>query len=160
MTVGTAGCYPPLVGHSVYASLPEIWTRHAVNNRAPGVVADSWTSDRCIPLRRFIRSFSELRRSCVKVEVALIVGTVSVDVKQNWTEPVAVVQSSGAVWKSRWPSLIVLMVSVDVKQHWTRTRICKTPSCLRKGTGADRDRRWWGKTTQYSTIQYNTIILY
>ena len=26
-------------------------------------------------------------------------------------------QSSGAVWKSRWPSIIVLMVSVDVKLH-------------------------------------------
>ena len=38
----------------------------------------------------------------------------------------ATIQSSGAVWKSRWPtwagspSLIVPTVSVDVKQHWRK----------------------------------------
>ena len=40
--------------------------------------------------------------------------------KEKW-------RSSGAVWKSRWPSwaspsLISLMVSVDVKQHWDKSR--------------------------------------
>ena len=39
-------------------------------------------------------------------------------------------QSSGVVWKSRWPSwappsLIIPMVSVDVKQHWTWTASTK-----------------------------------
>ena len=39
-------------------------------------------------------------------------------------------QSSGAVWKWRWPSwappsLIIPMVSVDVKQHWTWTASTK-----------------------------------
>ena len=51
--------------------------------------------------------FSELR-TCVKVKVAvlgsppLISSMVFVDIKQHWRNEVA--QSSGAVWKLRWPS--------------------------------------------------------
>ena len=48
--------------------------------------------------------------SCVKVEVAvlgsqsLIVLMASVNAKQYWTWTLVAGQSSGAVWKSRWPS--------------------------------------------------------
>ena len=61
----------------------------------------------------------------MKVEVAvlgspsLIVPTVSVGVKQHWTNvsELSCVKVEVAVLVS--PSLTVLMVSVDVKQHWT-----------------------------------------
>ena len=40
--------------------------------------------------------------------------------------PRCIFQSSGAVWKSRWPSVLTVLmsltVSVDVKQHWTVLR--------------------------------------
>ena len=64
-------------------------------------------------------------RSCVKVEVAvlgspaLIVLTVSVDVKQHRTMPGSRVKVGVAVLGSPPPT--VLTVSVDVKQHWTWT---------------------------------------
>ena len=56
--------------------------------------------------KRHRLAFSSEHRSCVKVEVAalgfpsLTVLMVSVDVKRHW---IVVSQSSGAVWKSKWP---------------------------------------------------------
>ena len=72
-------------------------------------------------------------RSCVKVEVdvlgsqSLIVRTISVDVKQQWTwtfRAEELCERRVAVLGS--PSLIVRTVSVDVKQHWTELK----PLCL------------------------------
>ena len=66
---------------------------------------------------------------------------VSVDIKQHWTWW-SVYQSSGAVWKSKWPSwapqtLIVLTVCVDVKQHWTWTaETKKSPTKKRRKSKA------------------------
>ena len=54
--------------------------------------------------------------------------------KETYTVPIPLqkgCQSSGAVWKSRWPSWAPVpnkpTVYVDVKQHWTRTHeLCES----------------------------------
>ena len=64
----------------------------------------------------------------VSVNVTLVTPAVHDDSQSSAFLPAASVtwnillrQSSGAVWKSRGPSLIVRTVSVDVKQQWTWT---------------------------------------
>ena len=78
----------------------------ARNDRHPSAFKGEWSRPELRNCVKIEWSRPELR-NCVKVEVAvlgsasLIVLVVSMDVKQHWT---VVSQSSGAVWKSRWPS--------------------------------------------------------
>ena len=83
--------------------------------------------------------YHERRKSCVKVEV-IVLGSPSLISQmvymetEHWTSTYGS-QSSGSVWKLRWPSLICLMVSVDVQQHWTST-------CGSQSSGTVWKLRW------------------